>query len=124
MDSKKIILLIEDDKSLQKILHEKLESEGFQVDVVSNGKDGIAYLESHEGSVDLALVDILMPEMDGLTMIQLMNEKHIDTPVIILSNLSDSEKVSEALGKGVLDYMIKTDWTLDDIAKKVKEKLS
>jgi len=69
--------------------------------------------------------NIIMPIMDGMSMLVKLREDNWgkNVPVVILTNLSDTEKIAESMEKKAFDYLIKTDWTLDDIVKKVKEKL-
>lgn len=64
-----------------------------------------------------------MPEMDGMTMLKELRKKPWgkEVPVIILSNLSEAEKTQELIYQGVSDYLIKTDWKLDEVVKRVKE---
>lgn len=63
--------------------------------------------------------------MDGMTMLKRLREDEWgkNVPVIILTNLVEGEKVSKALEKGVYDFLIKTDWELEDVVKRVREKL-
>ncbi len=120
----KSILVIEDEKSLLKTLTRKFESEGFFVRGAVNGKEGLSMaLEFHP---DLILLDIIMPEMDGITMLKKLREDEWgkDVSVMILSNLSDDSKIMTALENNTFDYLIKVNWSLDDLVKKVKEKLA
>jgi len=117
------ILIVEDDQSLVKVLVKKLTQEGFEVSTAANGKIGLA--TAIKNKPDLILLDIVMPVMDGLTMLQELRKDRWGklARVILLTNLSDSEKVSEALQHGIYVYLVKADWKLEDVVKKVKETL-
>lgn len=119
----KKILIIEDEKSLVKALIKKLESEGFEVSVAYDGVEGLQ--KSLDEKPGLVLLDLILPKMDGMTYLAKLREDDWgkSVPVIILTNLSDDKKVLEAQKDGVYDYLIKTDWSLEDVIKMVKEKL-
>jgi len=120
----KKVLIVEDELALKKALSKKFTKEKFEVMTASNGKTGLA--SAFKDHPDIILLDLIMPVMDGLTMLkELRKDKwgH-EVIVIILTNLSEAEKTAEALEQGVHDYLIKTDWSLEDISKKVKEKLA
>lgn len=119
------ILLVEDDQLLVKMYQTKFELEGLDVEVAFDGREGLQKaLELHP---DLILLDILMPKMDGLTMLAKLREddwgKNAD--VVLLTNLSSNEKIWEAEKKGVRqwEYFVKSDWTPEELVQKVKEKL-
>lgn len=120
---KKTILIIEDERSLSHVLKERLDNEKFGVFEVNNGEDGIKIaLEEHP---DLILLDILMPGIDGIGVLKNLSEDDWgkNAKVIILTNASDNEKITQAIEYGSYDYLIKADWKLEDIVLKVKEKL-
>jgi DNA-binding response OmpR family regulator len=119
----KKILIVEDEKSLRKALHDKMSYEGFGVLESSDGEAGLSTaLATHP---DLILLDIIMPKMDGLTMLKKLREDAWGTtvPVIMLTNLSDGAKIAESQKSNVLDYLVKTDWSLEYVVDKVKENL-
>lgn len=121
--SKKTILVVEDEISLRSALRDKLTREGFAILEAKNGEEGLGVsLREHP---DLILLDIVMPVMDGMTMLKKLRE---DTwgktaKVIILTNLSESVKVAEVMAQGSFDYLVKSDWKLEDVVKKVKERI-
>lgn len=119
----KNILIVEDEAPLINILAEKLEDEGFSAIKARNGEEGLRLALSK--SVDLILLDIIMPVMDGMTMLQKLreDEKSKEIPVILLTNLNTIENISIALEEGAYDYLVKTDWSLDDVVDQVKKKL-
>ncbi|MBI2474923.1 response regulator [Candidatus Uhrbacteria bacterium] len=120
---KNVLLVVEDDTPLLKALKIAFEDGGFSVLESKDGKEGLnTALEKHP---DIILLDIIMPVMDGITMLQKLREDPWGKKVgvIILTNLSDSEKVVEALNAGVHDYLVKTDWSINEVVEKVREKL-
>lgn len=119
----KIVLVVEDDSILAKRVIEELKESGFEVLLAEDGEAGLAMIEAEKP--DLVLLDILLPKMDGITMLKQMKAKEwgISIPVIILSNLSDFETVNEAMEMGAYGYLVKSNWSLADLVAKVKEKL-
>lgn len=124
MSNQKAILIVEDDASIRKALHDKLTNEGF---TVIEADDGLAGLEKAvELHPDLILLDIVMPKMDGITMAKKLKQDEWGkyAEIIILTNLSESEKLLEAFEAGVQDFLIKTDWKIEEVVKMVKRKIS
>ena len=119
----KKILLVEDDKVLLNVLRDKLSGEGFEVLGASNGKDGLDLaLKFHP---DLIMADVLMPIMDGMEMVQKLREDDWGKKVsiIILTNLNNEKNVADFIEKGAYDYLVKANWSLEEVVKRVKEKL-
>lgn len=119
----KTILLIEDEPAISRAMQDKLISEGFKVITAQNGEDGLAAaVKDHP---DLILLDVIMPKMDGMTMLtKLRTDAWGKTAkVIFLTNLSEMEAVQKSTELGVFDYIVKSDWKLSDVVKKVREKL-
>ena len=123
ISKKKKILIVEDERVLLTALSNKFTMEGFNVIMALNGKEGLEKaLKLHP---DLILLDILMPVMDGMTMLEKLRKDSWgkNAEVIILSNLADTGSVSEALDRGTFDFLVKSDWRMEEIVKKVWEKL-
>jgi DNA-binding response OmpR family regulator len=124
--AKKKLLIVEDEPSARKVMAEKFTREGFDVEMAVNGEEGLAFAIKHHP--DLVLLDIIMPKMDGITMLQKLREDSDwgkQVPVIILTNITfDDEKKMEHLAKlGPECYLVKADWKLADVTKKVEELL-
>jgi DNA-binding response OmpR family regulator len=117
----KKILVIEDDLSLAGALIAKLDLEGFVTMNAKNGEEGLELAFSNHP--DLILLDIIMPKMDGITMLKKLRVDSWgkDVPVVILSNLSDADKNIDVVDSSAQAYLIKSDWTLQDVVSKVKE---
>lgn len=116
MDIKKKILIIEDEGSFLSILEKVFSAEGFSVFTAKNGESGVAVAEKE--NPDLIISDMLMPRMDGLSMAEKIRELKITAPIFFLTNVSDQDKDTKRF-----DYFVKADTSIDEIVKKVKEKL-
>ncbi len=117
------ILIVEDEEPMLKALSAKFEQEGFNVLQASDGEEGLKV--ALENKIDIILLDIILPKMDGMTMLKKLreDERGADVPVILLTNLDYSVGVAKAMESGAYDYLVKTDWSLDDVVEKVREKL-
>jgi len=121
---KKKILIVEDESSLLSALVEKLTKEGFETLEAKNGEEGLVMAKKEKP--DLILLDIVMPVMDGITMLKQMRNSDWgkEIPVIMLTNLSEDDKVDESLENGAFEYLVKSDWKLEDVVKKIRIRLS
>lgn len=119
----KTILVVDDEKLVIKALKRKLLSEGFLVELAFDGEQALSKV--NEAKPDLILLDIIMPKIDGISVLKQL--KASDTtkniPVIILTNLYDDKKVAQTLNAGGTDYLVKVEHTLSDIIAKIKKKL-
>ena len=99
------ILIVEDDKELNNIACEYFKANGYSVTGCFNGEEGLAEFE--KGSFDLIISDIMMPKMDGLTMVEKIRAKNSEIPIIFMTARDD--KFSKQLGYkiGVDDYLVK-----------------
>jgi DNA-binding response OmpR family regulator len=123
----KTILIVEDDSSLRNVLHDKFILEGFNVLDAKDGEEGLASaLSLHP---DLILLDIVMPKMDGMTMMKKLRETDEwgkNVPIILLTNLSaDDEKINQAIAVNEpAYYLVKSDYTISYLVEKIKERLA
>ncbi len=120
----KTILVAEDEQAMLRTLSQKIENAGYKVLGASDGEEAINLAMEHKPN--LVLLDILMPKIDGLSAMKKIREdeswgKYV--PIIILTNLSDSASMEEA-GKLNVDFLVKTDWRLDDIVTLINNKLN
>jgi len=106
-----------------KVLAETFSYEKFEVLTAKDGEEGLRVALAERP--DVILLDILLPRMDGMTMLRKLREDAWGkrTPVMVLSNLSDASRVLEAMQSGVYDFLVKSDWKLQDVVWKVKKKL-
>jgi PAS domain S-box-containing protein len=99
------ILVIDDEEILRETLRAFLEEYGFRVETAGNGRMGLELLR--RGGVDLALLDLRMPEMDGLEVLKRMREEGIETPIVVVSGAGAIEDAIDAVRCGAWDYVIK-----------------
>lgn len=118
------LLIVEDDEALSSLLADKFRADGFEVVLSVDGQDGLKQALSWKP--DMILLDIVMPKMDGMTMLHKLREHEESKAmqIILLTNLSDTDKVYEAMSNGVFDYLVKSNWEIDDLVKEVRAKMS
>ena len=117
----KKILIVEDEKPLAHALALKLGHEGYVTQIAGDGAEGLR--EALVGTHNLILLDLIMPEVDGFTILQEMQQKGVKTPVIVLSNLGQDEDKERAKKLGAIEYFVKANTPIAEILKKVKEVL-
>lgn len=106
MEPKKKVLIAEDEKSMARALELKLAHEGFETSVVGNGAEAMQFLSNHQ--VDLIVLDLIMPEVDGFAVLQYLKEHNVQTPVMVLSNLGQEEDEKRARALGAKAFFIKS----------------
>ncbi len=99
------LLIVEDERALRSVLTERLKKEGYSVDTSSNGTDARHYLSA--APYDLVLLDIMLPGVDGLTLLQELRAQGSDTPVLLLTARDTIEDRVRGLDAGADDYLIK-----------------
>jgi DNA-binding response OmpR family regulator len=122
-DVKFKILVAEDDRFLSKVYFTKLSAEGYDVVVASDGEEAIRKVEAEKP--DLVLLDMVMPKTNGFDVLKTIKAGDTkDIPVIILSNLGQDEDVKKGLKLGAVDYLVKTNLSIQEVVTKVKEYLT
>lgn len=101
------ILLLEDDLELCNIIQLELVKNGYTVDSCNDGETAMLYALNTDYSYDLAIIDRMLPVIDGLTIIKAMRAKGITTPVIIITGMSALDDRIEGLDGGADDYLVK-----------------
>jgi len=121
MAKKKTILLVEDDEFLAELYATKLNLEGFEVALATDGEKGLKLIK--EKQPDLILLDIILPKMDGFEILKkIKTDKSLkDIPVILLTNLSQKDEVQKGLDLGATDYLIKAHFMPSEVVKKIKQ---
>lgn len=109
------LLLVEDEMALSEALSEILNQNGYLTDCVSNGVDGLDYIRT--GIYDLVLLDIMLPGMDGLSVLKKMRAEKIHTPVILLTAKSELSDIVTGLDAGSDDYLPKPFSTAELLAR-------
>jgi CheY-like chemotaxis protein len=116
---KKRILIAEDEKPVAKALELKLEHEGYVVTVAENGKDALDHMTS--GEFDCLVLDLMMPIVDGFEVMQQLQEKKIQIPILVASNLAQAEDIERAQSLGAKEYYVKSDTPLTTVVEKIKK---
>jgi len=119
----KKILFIEDESALQKSLGDLLREKGIEVISAVDGKTGLRLAK--ESLPDLILLDLILPRMHGLELLKKLKEDKNtkDIPVIILTNLENINDIEKAIELGATTYLVKANYSLEEIAEKVKKAL-
>ena len=119
----KKILFIEDESALQKTLGEILKQEGYDVIPALNGEVGLRLAKDEKP--DLILLDLILPKIHGIDLLKKLkeDEETKEIPVIILSNLEGMKDVNGAVQLGATTYLVKTQYTLEEVTEKVKKAL-
>ncbi|HTK04549.1 MAG TPA: response regulator [Candidatus Eisenbacteria bacterium] len=115
------VVLVEDDKFLQKILMTKFIKEGFDVRSASDAEEGLQLILTE--APNIVLLDLILPKMSGFDLLTELktNPKTKGIPVVILSNLGQEEDVARAKGLGAIDFLVKADISINEVVQKVKE---
>ena len=99
------ILLVEDDPATAQTIEAMLRKEDWVVDTTDMGEDGVEIGKLYE--YDLAILDLMLPDMDGLDVLRQLRNAKVETPVLILSGLTEPAKKVQGLGIGAYDYLTK-----------------
>jgi DNA-binding response OmpR family regulator len=120
MDTKKKILLVEDDEALAKVYKSRLDLEGFETREVNNGEDALS--TAMEFKPDLILLDAMMPKISGFDVLDILRNtpETADTRVIMLTALSQPKDKERAESLGVNDYLVKSQVVIGDVIDRVR----
>jgi DNA-binding response OmpR family regulator len=123
MSDSNLVLIVEDDPAARNLLERFMRREGFRTETAADGVEGLGRAMAHPP--DLVMLDLSMPRLDGLHLLRALRD--IDTlkgvPVIVTTSRSDGESVAEATKLGVERYLVKTRYTLKDLAAIVRPHL-
>ena len=99
------VLLVEDDSSTAKSIELMLKNEGFVVDITDLGADGLEIGKLYD--YDIILLDLMLPDMDGYEVLRRLRDSRVETPILILSGLTELDHKIKGLGFGADDYLTK-----------------
>ncbi len=119
VSGKKRVLIIEDERPLAHALELKINHEGYETEVSLTGAEGLR--EALSGQYSVILLDLIMPELDGFTLLERLQEQSIRSPVIVLSNLGQEEDKLRAKTLGAVDYFVKANTPILEIVRRMKE---
>lgn len=111
------ILIAEDEEDMNRLIKKSLEKEGYGVDACFDGKEALYYLEHTD--YDAAILDIMMPEADGLTILKTIRKKGLDLPVMFLTAKDSIPDRVLGLDSGADDYLIKP-FDFDELLARVR----
>lgn len=115
------ILLVEDEKSIQDIIKLNLELEGYELVVTDNGKDALQIFDQQH--FDLAILDVMLPDISGIQVCESIRIKNSDIPIIIVSAKDTSSDRIKGLKYGADDYLIKP-FNLEELVLRIEKLIS
>ena len=119
---KYVVLIIEDENDVRELYRDLLVDNGFEVLLAANGREGL--ILSRERDWDLMLLDIMLPEIDGLSVLEEVKDRENHKPVLIISNLSNDEVISRATDLGTSGYVIKSELNPQQFIVEVRKHLN
>ena len=122
-DNKQVILIVEDETPLLDSYVEILEDGGFTALKAADGYKGLEVLEANKSIVDLVLLDLMMPGMDGLDVLKQVRGnpgKYGEMPIMVLTNLSSERVIKEAFSRGANGYLLKTELEPDQVIAEIR----
>lgn len=120
-NAKKTVLIVEDDEFLRSLTAKRLEKDNYQIEIAVDGENAISALEKIKP--DIILLDLLLPGKDGFEVLKSIRSTDAvkNVPVVIFSNLGQKEDIEKAKALGVDDFLIKANFTLDDVVSKINK---
>src|SRR3989344_3498528 len=117
------ILIVEDDEFLRSLAAKRLEKEGYKIAVAVDGESALTV--AVETKPNLILLDLLLPGLDGFEVLRRVRANEVvgKVPVIVFSNLGQQADIEKAKALGADDFLIKANFTLDDLATRINQKL-
>ena len=113
------LLIVEDEKPMARALELKFTHSGFSPTVAGDGEAALQALES--GKFDVILLDLILPKMDGFTVLEWLHKKASKTPVIVTSNLGQEEDKERAKALGAKGYFVKSNTPISQLVEEVKK---
>jgi len=111
------ILIIEDENSLLGIISKRLRTEGYYIDTASDGEEGLYYVKIAD--YDLIVLDLMLPKIDGITILKNLRNRKIATPVLILTAKDSIHDRVTGLDAGADDYLVKP-FSIDELLARIR----
>ncbi len=123
-NKKQTVLIVEDDEFLRALAAKRLDKDGFNVQVAVDGETAVA--TAKEIKPDVIVLDLILPGLDGFEVLEKIKaeESLKAVPIIVFSNLGQKEDIERAQYLGAASFLVKSNFTLDDLLEKVKEQLA
>lgn len=115
------ILVVDDDENILDIYSQALAMMGFKVKTAHDGKEAWEIIKDKQDELDLILLDIIMPKMDGFDVLEKMYKNKINTRVVMLTNLNRPEDMKEAKRLGAEDFLVKVKTSPTQLTKKIEQ---
>lgn len=115
----KHVMIAEDSEHLVKVYKMRLEKEGYEVTTCHNGLEAVGAMDKKQP--DIMLLDLMMPELDGMGVLEHIKQKGYTFPVIMLTNIRGEMDKEKCLALGAKDYLVKLDLDEDQLLEKLKE---
>lgn len=119
MEQKTKIIIVDDENQILATYQNYFQKRDFQADVASDGEQGLKMLR--EGEYDVAIIDIRMPKLDGISLAQKMREEGIDTSIVILTGHGEKEDAVKAVNLNVDAWFEKANIKMDELLARVKQ---
>jgi DNA-binding response OmpR family regulator len=116
----KKIFIVEDEAALLYALEAKFRLEGFEVETAADGEEALKALRNYKP--DLIVLDIILPKMDGWAVMQMIraDANLVSVPVVIVTNLTDKHSREKGVDLGAVNFLVKSDFDLEDLVDKIK----
>src|SRR3989338_3017951 len=115
------ILIVEDEPIHLNVMKAKLEYEGYEISVATDGEMGLNMIKSQKP--DLVLLDIILPKMNGFEILENLKKEGFKPPIIVVSNSGQPVEVDRALKLGAVDYLVKAEFNPIDVLEKAEKVL-
>jgi CheY-like chemotaxis protein len=122
----KKVLIVEDEKALLESYAELVQAAGYEVEMAEDGYQGLDFLANNNGSVDIVLLDLMMPGVDGLEVLSAVKAnpgKYGNMPIVVLTNMTSDAVIKEAFDNGASSYLVKTDIDYERLIKELSKYL-
>lgn len=123
-EHKKKILIIEDDEHISKVYEMKFSKEGYETIFATNGEKGLEKISMEKP--DLVILDLMLPEKNGFFVLEEIkkNPELVSIPVLVISNLGQQPDKDRALALGAKEYMVKVNFSMQEVVERAKSYLS
>ncbi len=111
------LLIVEDEKNLNRIISKRLESAGYSIDKCFNGEEAIYYINNSD--FDAVIMDIMMPKLSGIDVLKYMRKNNISTPVLLLTAKCSIPDIVNGLDSGAEDYIVKP-FSFDELLARIR----
>ncbi|HEU4677489.1 MAG TPA: response regulator transcription factor [Candidatus Paceibacterota bacterium] len=116
------IIVVEDEPRLARALRQGLQKHGFAVDLKSDGKEALDHVLIHHSVYDLVILDLMLPNMEGLQICKAVRDHEINVPILVLTAKNQTQDKVEALNAGADDYMTKP-FSLNELVARINARL-